>query len=340
MRGFRSFFVVVACPLMLVAGGCGGDGGDEASSTLPAGVAAKVDNTVIREPAVQAQMAATRYERSNEKLRSYGPPDYPACVKAKRALNRPGETEKSIRAQCKFEYEVGRAQAVNTLLRAQWLSREIKRRGLSSDEIIQKASARAMKFWAKAPGKAPDFSKDLSFVMEAQYQALSTATPATEKEIQEYGAANAEVYYQGEDRRAQIAQNTTKAQATKARQALDRGMSWPEVQKRYALKPVPGRWTGHLTVTEHTIPSDAFGRAVFSARQGQVIGPVHTINGWFVFEVTKINPPRYKRLSPQAHYTVETNVRAQKLEAILNRRYAQLSSCAKKYIIPEAPNCR
>ncbi len=301
----------VVCPLVLLASGCGGDDGD--SGNLPAGVAAQVDKTVIRESAIQALLNAT-YATRDESVKTLGPPEYPGCVKAKRDLHRPNETMASIRAQCKFEYEVGRAQAVNTLVRDQWLERELARRGLNSDRVIQRATARVQKIWAKAPDKAPDVAKDPSFRSNAQWEALIAATPVTRQEVEEYGAANAEVYYQPENRRAQIAQTTTKAQALKARKALEQGKSWPEVQKDYALKATPGRWTGHLNLTEHTVPDDAFGRFVFSARRGQIVGPVHTLNGWFVFEVTVIKEPRYKKLSPQAREIVTNIVRAKKLE--------------------------
>jgi hypothetical protein len=324
--------------LGILALGVGGCGGGDSADDMPAGVAAKVGDRVIRESVVQAQLNRT-YASRGETVKSLGPPNYSACIKAKRNLSRPGDSAKLIRQQCSFEYKVDRAQAVNTLLRAEWLKREAKRRGIDTERVVRRAVDRAKQFYAKAPDQAPDLTKNLSLRMEAQWNALADITPASEQEIQEYGAANAEVYYQGESRRAQIVQTTSKARASQARKDLEAGVSWPKVQDRYGLKPFEGHWTGHLELTEHTAPHDSFGRSVFSSRRGQIIGPTRTLNGWFVFEVTAIRAPRYKKLSPQAHRIVTGTVRAGKLDAALIRRYTDQTKCAPQYVIPEAPTC-
>lgn len=331
-RFSRCLSSVLAGALAIVAVGCGGS---DAPSDLPRGVAAKVGNTVLREPAVQTQMNVVLAQRDGNE-RTFGPPDYPACIRAHRDLGT-GQSVKVLRRQCKIEYDIARAQAVNGLVRAQWLEREVRRRGLSSDAIIGKATARAKRLLGKAADRAAIGADNLEFRLDALWQALVAITPATKQEIEEYGRANADVYYGTETRKAYFLQTDSKAQVVKARKRLENTATWSQIYKTYPR--AQHNWTGLQTIAESSTPHDAVGRSLFSARVGQLIGPVQNLNGWFIFQVIKIRPPKHKGLSPRERVSVESQVKGKTLENTLLHRYTQQTSCAKKYIMPEAPTC-
>ncbi len=318
-----------------LAVGAAGCGGDDQPTGLPRGVAAKVGNTVIREPAVQAQMDVVLARRDGNE-RTLGPPNYPACIKAHRDLGT-GYSVKVLRRQCRTEYDIARAQAVNDLVRDQWLTREIKRRGFDRDAVVRKATDRARSLWGKAADRTAIGADDLDFRLNALWEALVAATPATGQEIEEYGRANADVYYGTERRKAYFLQTDTKAKVAKARKRLENTATWSQIYKTYPR--APHNWTGVQTIAEASTPHDAVGRSLFSAGVGQLIGPVRNLNGWFIFQVINIRPPKYKGLSPRERRSVELQVKGKTLENTLLHRYTQQTSCAKKYIIPEAPNC-
>jgi hypothetical protein len=340
--GRRYLGVLLVCSLVASLSGCGGD--DGGSDGLPAGVVARVGDKVIREQAVAAQLRRA-YEARGGTPKSFGPPDYLACAKLKRNLN-PGYTLKDIHRQCKYEYQNTRAAALSTLVRSEHLKREARRRGIDANGEIAKALARAYDYARRRLTGAqlrvllstrsiqrPDVESKSNVLRER----LLAAMPLTESEIQGHAAANAEVFLESESRQAQILQIKTKPSALKARQQLDDHVAWIKVQDRYALEPIPGRWTGTLTIEKTSAPGDAFGRALFSAKSHEIIGPLRTLNGWFIFKVLKIRPARHQGLTHRARQHVASYMRLQKLEQVLYDHYAKITKCDPKYQTPSTP---
>jgi hypothetical protein len=325
---------MVLC-ISLSMGGCSDD--DRKADELPDGIAAKVGDTLIRESAVRAQLDITYAPRQGD-AQSFGPPDYRACVATKGKPESQAQA-RDLRRQCAFEYKVDRAQVVNTLVRSEWLKREARRLGIDLDRIVKKAIDGINRPWARATGKKKVADDDLTIRAQIESEALLKATPVTELEIAEYGRANADVFHDSETRVVRVLQTRMKAAVVKARKELKDGASWSEVQNRYGVKPFGEHWSGTQVVKEANSPHDAFGRTMFSIAKHRLAGPIHTLNGWFLLEVDKIKPPRYRTLSPQAHGIVSHRVRELKLYGGLHKRYARRTVCAAEYRVPEAPQC-
>jgi hypothetical protein len=324
---------VVWC-LASVVGGCGGS--DQDASELPSGVAARVGNEVVRESAVRAQLDRD-YRVRGGSVASYGPPDYRACVADKRASGLRGQA--NLQSACRAEYDIDHAQAVDLLVHETLLEREARRRGIDPARVVAAAVADSNRRLAKFRLKKK-LDPDAVFRVQAQTTRLGTAIPLTEREIRDYARANADTFLESELRKVNILQTQKKADATAGVRALKHTVPWPQVQNRYGLKPFTLYWSGTRTIAKYSAPHDGFGRSLFSTRPHHILGPIRTLNGWFVFEVLTITPPRHKGgLSPHAHDSAADTIRQKKLDTSLYNHYAKHTTCATTYQIPEAPHC-
>ncbi len=324
-----------ALAISLGAFGCGGGEGDE---DLPADAAAKVGDKLIPATAVRRQLRASYVNRGG--LKAWSPPRYPACVAAHRELQ-PGDSAESIRGQCRIEFLIAQAQAASLLIGAEWLSRETARRGLDVEDEVERSLERQRRLPSDQLQGIRRQEGDIALRLriDLQRQRLRDAMQVTEAEILEYAKANAEIYLESEKRVVEVVQTNSKRAVRRVQQELKGGSTWARVQDRYGIKPFERHWSGRKTLTEAAAPHDAFGRSVFSTRPGRRIGPIQTLNGWFLFEVVNVRPPRHRGLTRVARDTVSTILRSRRLDRVLRDHYADKTECAKQYRIPEAPEC-
>jgi hypothetical protein len=318
--------------------GCGDD--DE---SLSAGVAAKVGSAEIRDSVVRARMNA-RYVLQGGSVKTFGPPRYTTCMAAKKLGRRPNETDRDIRRQCKVEFGIARAQAVGDLVNEQWLAREARKRGISvKTSPAERALRRAASVAAQTQVKSdPRMRAALvtSVRSRALYDKLVAAMPLSEAEVVEHARSNGELFLASEIRNLHILQTDSQEKADQARRQLERHGSWRTIQNRYGIRPFVEHWTGDHSVKEATAPHDAFGRSMFSSRPKQLVGPIKTLNGWFLFEVIDIRPPAHRGLSRDARRVLSSTLRATKLARTLHAHYAQDTVCDERYVVPEAPACQ
>ena len=329
---------MISCCALAISLGAFGCGGGEDDEGLPDGAAAKVGDKLIPAAAVRRQLRTSYVGRGG--LRGWAPPRYPACVAAHRQLQ-PDDTVESIRRQCKVEFLITQAQAASLLIGAEWLARETARRGLDVEGAVERSLERQRQL---PPGQLQEVRRRegdvaLRLRTDLQRQRLRDAMQVTESEIVEYAKANAD-RRPGvrEASRGRCASRHQAGGVASASGAQD-GSTWAQVQDRYGVKPFDQHWSGRKTISEGTAPHDAFGRSVFSTRPGRRIGPIQTLNGWFIFEVIDVRPPRHRGLTRVAHDTVSTILRSRRLDRVLRNHYADKTECAKQYRIPEAPEC-
>ncbi|HEY6779722.1 MAG TPA: peptidylprolyl isomerase [Thermoleophilaceae bacterium] len=321
-------------------------------------MAARVGDRTIPESAVRARLAG-EYAELGGVLRSFGPPRYSACVAAKEGGAAPqGLTPRVARQQCAVEFRISRARAVDTLVRAQWLAIEARRRGIDVGPTVERmledsrrlkerlrgrpapANDRAVlaKLSRRPPLPRADVSTDLRIA--AQQDRLLATVPVTRAAIAEHARENPSVYRDSETRLARVVQARTASSARLARRALLRGVSWPRIKRRYTSSRHTGHWwTGTRVVKRALAPPDAFGRALFTARRGQIVGPIRTTAGWFVLQVRAIRPAR-RGLTATARRVIADTIKAKRLDRMLHERYAPVTVCAPRYRVPEAPRCR
>jgi hypothetical protein len=307
-----------SCALALlgaaILASCGG--GEEASDD----VAATVGDAVIAQADVD-RFIDVLFPYQGGYRRAFGPPGYPHCMKAKLEFHRPGKnvgherTPAQLKRECRLEFHNIRAQTLSYLIRARWLDRETRRRGLPT---VDDQPARLR--------------------IEAQERALEASIAVRPEEVALYGRQNPTVFAASERRRVHIVQTRTWARAKRAFEELRRGRAWPAVVRAHTLRPRRDHWGGLHVVREASVPHDRFGRDMFTAPVGELMGPVATLNGWFVYRIERVWPGS-SRLSPEARRTIVHTIRVKRLDRLLRARYGSETRCVDRYRIPESPMC-
>jgi foldase protein PrsA len=235
------------------------------------------------------------------------PPDYKACITAKRAALAKGKskarpTDKQLSTQCKTEYDGLRDQSLGLLIASQWLEGEATDQGIKvtpAEVNKQIEDQRKQQYPKKA-----DFEKalkesgfsltDLQFQTRLQtlqeklvskiQKGAGTVTPA---QISAYYEKNKSRFGSAETRNVLIVLTKDKATADKAKSAIRDGESFSSVAKKYSTDAGSKNQGGKLTVTKGQ-QEPAFDDAVFKASEGALLGPLKTQFGYYVVRVQKV----------------------------------------------------
>jgi foldase protein PrsA len=345
-----AFFVV---SLVLVA--CGGD------SVPGDGVARVGDNTVKKSEfthwmnVAAASSQAAQPGQAKPKPQIPQPPDFTACVAAKKkaapkpAKGQPKTTDAQYKSQCKQEYEGMRDQVLQFLISSQWIT------GESSEQSVKVTDAEVKKQFDAA--KKQSFPKDKDFqnylktsgmtlddlLFRFRIQALSTKLrekivkgkgTVTDAQISGYYNKNKARFAQPERRDLKVVLAKTQAKAQEARAQLDSGASWATVAKKYSIDQASKAQGGKLLAVAKGQQEKALDKAVFSAKKGQVNGPVKTQFGYYDFVVTKVTPASQQTLA-QAKPTIKQLLVSQNEQKALD---AFSKSYQKKW--KDRTNCR
>ena len=88
----------------------------------------------------------------------------------------------------------------------------------------------------------------------------------------------------------------------------------------------------------------AFDDAIFAAKKGELEGPVKTQFGYYVFEVTKVKPPRSSRSSSPSE-TIKNLLKSQRQQKSLDKfikdfreSYKEKTVCADDFAVAECKN--
>jgi foldase protein PrsA len=126
----------------------------------------------------------------------------------------------------------------------------------------------------------------------------------TDKEIQQYYEKNKARFATPERRDLNVVLTKTLPQARTALAALRGGAKWATVAKRYSIDQASKAAGGKLPGVTPGQQEKAFDDAVFKARPRQLLGPVKTQFGYYVFQVTKVTPKSQQTLA-QATPTIK-----------------------------------
>ena len=140
-------------------------------------------------------------------------------------------------------------------------------------------------------------------VIPAELTALTSgeATPEqaesaiSQDEVESFYDENVEQFQVPETRDVRVIQNEDEAKVSDAIAELegdDSEKSWDAVAKEFSQDPVSKDRGGLLEgVVEGQSPGGpAFDEAVFSAAEGEIVGPIETDNGFYAAQVVKVNP--------------------------------------------------
>jgi foldase protein PrsA len=341
-----AFFVVA-----VVLAACGGS-----SSSIPGNAVAVVDGTPVTKVTYDRWAAITARSASGNNANAAvpDPPAYTNCVatlrkQAKTPKGQPKPTTATLIAQCKALNQQVIQQTMSTLLQSQWVEGEAKKQGITVPQsAVDKQLALTKKQSFPAAGAYDKFLKQSGMtaadvLQRVRVQLLAqritqkiqkNATSVTDAQITAYYNKNRAQFAVPERRDLQIVLTKSKAQADKAKAALDSGTKWAAVAKKYSTDPASKANGGVLRGVAKGQQDKALDQAAFSAKKGVTVGPVKGQFGWYVVRVTAITAPNQTALA-QAKAQIKPLLTQQAQQKQMS---TFISSFQKRW--KDATNCR
>jgi foldase protein PrsA len=346
-----AFFVPAA-----IFAGCGG---------VPGNAVATVDGNSIEKSDFDHWMAVAAKAGGQPAAVAPKPPDYAACVNQKRkttpapAKGQPKVTDAQLKAQCKQEYNALRDQVLQLLISFQWIEGEAKAQNIKVTDKEVRASFDKQK--KQAFPKAADFAKYLKdsgyteadILRRVRLDTLSNKIRAkvtkgkdavSDAQIADYYNKNKQRFAQPERRDLRIVLTKDKAKAAQAKKALDSGQSFKSVAKKYSIDQASKAQGGKLPAVAKGQQEKALDTAIFKAKKGQLVGPVKTQFGYYVFDVTKITPASQQTLD-QAKTTIKQTLASQNQQKALDtfvksfrKRWKAKTDCSDAYRTQDCKN--
>src|SRR3954468_3577782 len=348
--------------IILVIAGCGGD-------DVPSDSVATVGDAKITKAQYQHWLAAT----IKQQAQSTGhpptavvipdPPDFTKCVaaKAKQPAQKgaPKPDPKTLKSQCKQEYDSANQTTMQFLISSQWLLQETaKRKIVASDKEVRTTFDQQKK---QSFPKEADYQKfltssgqteaDLLFrikqtvlINKLQQAIIKEQKPVTDQQIQDYYNKNKQRFAQPETRDLQVVLAKTQAKANAAKKAVQSGTPWAKVAKKFSQDDASKAQGGKLPGVTKGQQEKAFDAAIFSATKGQLLGPIKTQFGYYVFRVTKVNPAKQQSLD-QVKATIKSLLQQQGQQKALNDfvkdyqdRFKKMTEWAKGSVVSQCDN--
>jgi foldase protein PrsA len=248
------------------------------------------------------------------------PPTFDKCLAEVRhdLPNLASTPSKSIRADCKQLYQSYASQVMQQLISAYWYQLEANRDHIKvTDAQVQKAfnTAKAATFTSNSQLQAylaqRGFTiQDILFEFRIQQIAsklvAKTTKPVTPQAIQQYYQSHLSQFGSLETRNIRLVLTKTAAQANAAKQALQKGKSWAAVAKQYSIDPTTKNNGGLLIGASKGQQDASLDNPAFAAALNKLEGPVKSPFGYYVFEVTKINPATQQSLAQASQVIRQT----------------------------------
>jgi foldase protein PrsA len=353
----KSLFALAVLGLSAaVVSACGND--------VPPNAVAKVgDETITQEEFNKWVETAVKSQAQGGTAVVPDPPDFTKCVAAKKKAPAPSgqgkQSDSALKKQCKTEYDTLKAQVMQFLIQAEWVTQEADKRNIQvSDKAVQKSfedqkkqafpSDKAYEQFLKTSGMTEAdilFRVKLSQLQEKLTQKVTEdAGKVTDADVQEYYDKNKKRFAQPERRDLLVVLTKTEAKANEAKQALESGQPWKTVVKQYSIDETSKAQGGKLAAVAKGQQDKTFEDAVFAAGKGNIEGPVKTQFGWYVFEVEKVTPASQQSLE-QSRDTIKNLLKTQRQQKALDAfikdfrdQYKDETNCSDDYRVAECKN--
>jgi foldase protein PrsA len=354
-RILRIALPIAACAALIA--GCGSD--------VPTNGVAKIGDTVITKDQFNHWLNAAAHGSAapGSNVTVPDPPNYAKCVanQAKQPVPKGAKkpTTAQLKTQCKQQYDALKQQVMQFLVSAAWIQAEADKQGVQvSDKEVQKQFQDQKK---QSFQKDEDYKKflqssgmteaDLLFRVkldvisnDVRNKIIKGKDKVTDAQIASYYNKNKQRFAQPERRDLNVVLTRTKAKAEAAKHALDGGQSWASVAKKYSIDEASKAQGGKLPGVAKGQQEKSFDEAIFSAKKGDIVGPVKTQFGYYVFDVTKTTPASQQSLA-QTKETIRNLLKSQNQQKALNdfvkkfrTDYKDKTKCAKAYVIPDCSN--
>jgi len=136
----------------------------------------------------------------------------------------------------------------------------------------------------------------------------------------------------------------TEARANEAKAAVESGQSFNDVAKEYSIDEASKSQGGKLPAVAKGQQEKAFDDAIFSAETDELVGPVKTQFGWYVFEVTDVTEASQQELD-EASETIKNLLKSENEQKALDsfiedfrNKYKDETQCADDYVVEDCDN--
>ena len=340
-------------PAALVAG-CGG---------VPGNAVAEVDGNTIEKSSYDHWLqVAARSSGQGAAAKPPVPPDFTECIAQKRkttpkpAKGQPEVTDSQLKTQCKQEYEQLRDQVLQLLISFQWLEGEAAEQGIKVTDAEVKKSFEEQK--KQSFPKDADYQKFLKdsgqseadILLQVKADLLASKIrdkvvkgkdKVSDAQIQDFYNKNKQRFAQPERRDLLVVLTKGKAKADAAKKALSGGQSWKAVAKKFSIDEASKAQGGKLPAQAKGTLEKQLDAAVFKAKKGQLSGPVKTQFGFYLFEVTQVQPASQQTLE-QAKETIRQTLQSQNQQKALesfskeySERWKEKTDCREGYVIQQ-----
>lgn len=290
------------------------------------------------------------------------PPDFTKCVaflKKNQAAPKKGQprpSDATLKQQCKQQYENIRQQVETYLIQGAWIEGEAADRGIKiSDKEVKKQfdiqrrqaypTVAAYNKFLESSGYT---TKDLLFQVKSkllfdkiQAQILKKAGKVGDQQVADYYNKNKKQFTQPEQRSMRIIMTKDRARAEEALKALKSGQDWKTVAKKYSIDAATKNNGGVVDNVAQGQQEKTLDDATFSAKKGQIVGPVKTQFGDYVFQVTKITPGSTQPLA-QVKAMIKQQLEGQSQQKVMQnwatefqKKWKNRTECAKGFILPD-----
>ena len=257
------------------------------------------------------------------------PPSFASCIaQARKEIPSLAKTSaKTLKTDCQTLFTSLSSQVMDFLIKAYWYQADAHKLGINlTDAQVQKAFVSAKKQQFSTAAQFDAFLKSTGQTMQdiifrvrvnQVYEKMIAkyTTPVTSAQIAAYYASHQSQYGTPESRDLRIVLAKTQAQAQAAKRALQTGSSWNVVAKKYSTDPTTKNIGGVLTNVTKGQQDAALSQAAFSATANKLLGPVKGQFGYYVLEVTKINPATLKTLAQSTATIKQTLTQARQAAA-------------------------
>ncbi|MCB0877254.1 MAG: peptidyl-prolyl cis-trans isomerase, partial [Solirubrobacterales bacterium] len=205
-------------------------------------------------------------------------------------------------------------QAMQSLILAKWVKGEAADRGITvSQEDIDAELKRIKEQSFSSEKEFQDFVKqskfspedvqeqvELTLLRDKLEQQVVKEPDISDDEIEKFYDVNVESFTQPASRDVRVILNSSQAKAEQAKQALeadDSDKSWEQVAKKYSQDQASKDRGGLLEGLTEGQGDPQLEEQAFSASEGEIVGPFKTDRGYYVIEVTAVNPEQVQPLS-------------------------------------------
>jgi foldase protein PrsA len=358
-----SRFFLALCALVLSCGAITACGGG-----VPSGAIATVGGVSISKAAFDHWMTVAQKSSAttpNAPLPPLDSPKFTACVAyhqrtdPKPAKGQPNPTPAQLKTECQTAFNTGRDQVVPFLVTADWLQGEAADQGVktSTAEVASMLKTiEAQRFPTPAAlaqflAQSGETNADLLYRVridtlsnKLRTKVTSAKVTVTPADIQAYYNKNPTQFGKPATRDIRLVLVKTAAQAQHLLALLHAGQPLAKLARQYSIDQATKTQGGALIGVKNGDEEPALNAAIFSAKLGQLVGPVKTTFGYELFKVGKITPGTTQPLA-KASPLIKQEIIAQRQSATLasfvkrfEAKWKSRTTCASGYVVADCKN--